>query len=62
MNAVIQRLQRRVDELEAKQSSALPLAATTGRTANTQATTADQPALPPSDQVVPSQPAISNFL
>jgi hypothetical protein len=62
MNAVIQRRQRRVDELEAKQSAALPLAATARHTANTKATAADQPALPPSDQVVPSEPAISNFL
>jgi hypothetical protein len=55
MRATIQRLQRRVDDLEAKLGSPV-------KPANPQIATAVEPALPPAEQTSPSQPAISNFL
>lgn len=58
MNAVIQRLQQRVDELEARLGSA----AAAERAGKAEIAQANQPALPASGQVAPAVPAISNFL
>jgi hypothetical protein len=58
MKAMIQRLQHRVDELEARLGSA----AVAERAGNPQIAQANQPTLPTSEQVKPSKPAISNFL
>jgi outer membrane murein-binding lipoprotein Lpp len=58
MNAVIQKLQQRVDELEARLGST----AAAERAGKPEIAQANQPALPASGQVAPSVPAISNFL
>ena len=55
MNATIQKLQHRVDELEAKLGS-------TAAAERLGVQQAARPALPPSGQVVPEQPTPSNFL
>src|SRR5579862_9119214 len=57
MNAVIQKLQHRVDELEARLGTTTP----PDPAATPQTAAANQSALP-SQQVSPTQPAISNFL
>jgi hypothetical protein len=58
MNAVIQKLQQRVDELEARLGSA----ASAERAGKPEIAQANQPAIPPSEQTASTQPAISNFL
>ena len=58
MNAVIEKLQRRVDQLEAR----LGVAPAAEQPDKTEATQAAEQALPASAQTVPSEPAPSNFL
>ena len=58
MNAVIHTLQQRVDQLEAR----LGIASAAQRSGNPAPAQASQPALPPSEQTYPAQPAASNFL
>ncbi len=58
MRTVIQQLQQRVGELEAR----LGASPSAGPAASTEAQQAHQPALPAADQTAPSQPATSNFL
>lgn len=58
MRTVIQQLQQRVGELEAR----LGASPSAGPAASTEAQQALQPALPAADQTAPSQPATSNFL
>lgn len=58
MNAVIQKLQQRVDGLEARLGST----AAAERAGKPEIAEANQPALPASGQTAPAQPAVSNFL
>jgi len=58
MNAIIQKLQHRVEELEARVGSE----ATVESAGKPEIAQASQPALPPAGPVTPSQPAVSNFL
>jgi len=58
MNSVIQKLQQRVDELEAKLGSM----SAAERAGKPEIANVSQPALPASGQTAPSQPTVSNFL
>lgn len=58
LNSVVQKLQQRVDELEARLGSS----AAAERAGKPEIAQANQPAIPPAEQTTPSQPAISNFL